>query len=119
MELIVSDLHNNSPVFPVHPALLLSTDNRTLFIFECKSKCLSSWHFYEKGKHNTSLQSTFSSEIGGTDHLNVRVTHTMCGLGLMAPLYVTMYGLNEREFPKHLSPSGVLGFRNTWLDICQ
>ena len=106
----VMDLHNNSPMFNVHPALLMSTDDSNLFIFEGKTKHESAWHIHAQSC-NTSLRSTFSAEIGGTDHLNglrIRATHTMCGVGIMAPLYVTVYGLNERELPAADFPSGVL-----------
>ena len=106
---LVQGVHQNPPMFHVHPALLLSTDDSTMFVFEGKSKSEYSWHLHSNVKH--SAQSVYSAQKGGTDHLHglrVRLTHTMCGLGIMAPLYVTIYGLSERELPHQDYPSGVL-----------
>ena len=60
---------------------------------------------------DTSKQSVYSSSVGGTDHLNgmrVRLTFTMTGTGSLAPPFITVTGLSEKELPVETCPSGVM-----------
>ena len=111
---MITDYYGSDvPIFPVHPALLLSTDDSTLFVFRGKVKKDSGWYLHEAGR-NTSVLSTYSTDVGGSSNLNglrVRLTHTMSGLGIMAPLYITVYGLTERELSPQEYPTGILVVR--------
>ena len=49
--------------------------------------------------------------LGGADHLNgmrVRLTFTMPGTGSLAPPFITVTGLSEKELPVETCPSGVM-----------
>ena len=90
---------DNLAMFPVHPGLIFSMDDNTMFVFEGTATSVShKWILYKKDS-KCSRRSMILNKPGGTDHLNglrVRLTHTMNGLGQMAPIYVTVYGLNKR-----------------------
>ena len=98
----------SAPMKPLHPGLITSTDDNTMFIFEGTEK-KSNWVLYDKDTHK-SRQSAFTGRPGGTDHLNglsVRLTHTITAMGVMAPIYITVYGLTDRELCPIKYPTGI------------
>lgn len=104
---MVSSVHN-ADFFNVHPALLMSTDDTTVFVFDGKANNLVPLFLHGK---NTSAYSTYATDVGGIDMksgLRLKLTFTMSALGFMAPLYVNVYGLKEMELPASKFPSGIL-----------
>ena len=108
LEKLVSEANNDAPVSPVYPWLITSTDDTTVFIFKgtaCNKKKL--FIVPEKmDKH----KSNYSNDMGGTDHLNgirVRHTYSMNAMGNLAPIYITVTGMNEREMPVDTCPEGI------------
>lgn len=96
---MVQKEHQNAPLFPIHPQLLMSTDDTTLFAWEGKSEssALQNWTLIDPFQ-SSSARSTYSCETDTNKNgLRVRLTFTMTGSGLLAPLYVAVTGLNDRE----------------------
>ena len=107
---MVSRVHENVPLHHVQPGLIFLIDDSTMFVF-AGTACDSKWVLYDKNRASDSTKSVFTGDPGGTDHLNgirARLTHASNGLGQLAPLYITFYGLSERELPSKFCKSGML-----------
>ena len=106
---LVSLANNKADVRTVLPGLVTSTDDSTVFIFKGKSKHDEGWYLVDNNQQESS-QSCYSTDIGGTDHLNglrVRLTMTINGIGAMAAPFITVTGITEKELPKESCESGV------------
>ena len=71
----------------------------------------SKWVLYTKIWSTDSIKSVFTGDPGGTDHLNgthVTITHPSNSLGKLRHLYITFYGLAERELPSKCCKRGML-----------
>ena len=107
---LVSEANDGMPIFPVHPALITSTDDTTVFVFKGKAEKEKGWYIIEKDADGRK-QAHFTNDKGGTDHLNglrVHFTFTLNAIGAMAAPFITVTGITERELPKHSCPSGCL-----------
>ena len=108
---MVSKVNNNAEVYPVKPWLLTSTDDSTLFVFKGIARNKKRSYGVIQDDETKGRLSFFSQDVGGTAHLNglrVRHTHTVNALGNSAPIYITVYGLTERELCPDKCPSGRL-----------
>ena len=107
---MVQACNSNNNLAPVSPWLITSTDDSTLFVFRGIKKTQEK--LYVCGKRDESGKlSNFNGDTGGTDKLSgvrVRHTHTINAYGNTAPIYITMYGLNDRELPVSKNPDGML-----------
>ena len=95
------------------PALVTSTDDTTVFVFKGRSSAPENWYLLQGGgiQKKDKYQSYYTNEEKGTDHLNglqVRPTITINGIGMIAPTFITIKGVNERELPIESCPSGRL-----------
>ena len=109
LDSLVTKANRNSPIYPVFPGMIFSTDEHVSFVFKGVAKKKEEW-YVSSSDFNSSTQSTYTSDKGGTDHKNgirVRQYHTFNALGCSAPILLTVSGLNEREIPINLSPAGV------------
>ena len=102
-------------VYPLHPNLVLSTDDTTLFVFEGKARDMEEedmwkWKMIDATNTDSSVRSDF--EVGedgeNTGGLRLRLTFTFTAGGLSAPLYVSVSGLTDEELSPELCPDGVL-----------
>ena len=105
-ESIVSKVNGNAPIRPIQPYLNTSTDDSTMFVFNGTAFVKKLLYLTDKSQKSSNL-SVYSCVVGGTDHLNglrVRHTHSMNAMGNVAPIYLLVSGLNERELP---CPGGI------------
>ena len=110
LEKLISEANDNTPVYPVHPGLIFSTDEQTSFVFKGKSKKKMEWVIASEAG-TTKERSYYGNKMGRTDHLNrmrVQMNHTFNGLGATGPIYLTVNNLNNRELPESTCPSGLL-----------
>jgi hypothetical protein len=97
---LITYSRNGVPVVPIKPELITSTDDITVFIFcgsntkpdefrlVTKKSCLN------KGRNSV-------YKVNESDHMNgmrVKLTWILSGGGTCAPLFVTVMGLNDREW---------------------
>ena len=95
------------------PALITSTDDTTLFVFKGRASAPESWYLLQGGslQKKEKYCSVYSNEEKGTDHLNglrVRPTVSINGIGMIAPTFITIKGVNEKELPTQNCPCGCL-----------
>ena len=105
-ESIVSKVNGNAPIRPIQPYLNTRTDDSAMFVFNGTAFVKKLLYLTDKSQKSSNL-SAYSCVVGGTDHLNglrVRHTHSMNAMGNVAPIYLLVSGLNEREFP---CPGGI------------
>ena len=96
-------------IVPVDPHNLSSTDDTVNYAFEGEST--NSELVYFSKKDLDGMRSTHTQNAGCTDStrgIRVRYTVTITGSGKLAPVFVTVYGLSEKELNKELCPSGIL-----------
>ena len=108
-ESILSKVNGNMPIRPIPAYLNTSTDDSTVFVFNGETFVNSILYLNNNSQKSSNL-STYSCEVGGTYHINglcVRHTHSMNAFDNIAPIYLTVYGLNEREIPRDNYPSGI------------
>ena len=94
-------MNDSVPIHPIQPYLSTSTDDSTMFVFNGMNFVKKLVYLTDKRQKSSNL-SSYSCEVGGTDHLNelrVRHTHSMNAMGNVAPIYLLVSGLNERELP--------------------
>ena len=96
---VLQHVHDNAPLFFVRPELIFSTDDTVQYIFEGKG--------VEKEKFV--LVSTKSQQQSGTRAkykvanskcmmgMRVKLTYTFSAAATVAPIFVTVLGLTERE----------------------
>ena len=108
----ISKVHNNRPLQPVRRAYVMSTDDTTEFVFQGQGSNLSKAEFVLVSSKALATSGTRAKfKTGSTDCANglrVKLTHTFAANGTMAPLFVSVCGLTERELPTEQCPSGVL-----------
>lgn len=88
-------------VYTVDPNLVMFTDDVVIYAFESSSANGDEWEWkiVDKSSGNASVRSDFEvgSDAKNSGGLRVRLTFTMTGSGLMAPLYVSVGGLMKEE----------------------
>jgi len=107
MQLMISKALGGVPVYPVHPAYVLSTDDTTLFVFEGTDVDDGARVCSREQRGN--VHGTFTTKSRG--HLcgqRVRFTVTFSAGGYMAPLFMTVTGLSDSELPQSTCQDGVL-----------
>ena len=105
---LVTAANDGLPIFPVHPALITSTNDTTVFVFKGVAEKEKRWYLIENGA-SCKKQAHFTNDKRGTDHLNgscVRLTFTLNAVGAMAAPFITVTGITECELPKHSCASG-------------
>lgn len=90
-----------TPVYPVKYFYVFSTDNSVVFAYEGKGKRdtkfrLCSRQSNAKAAHTSKYHIDNFSKMCG---LRVKMTFSISAAGTCAPLFITVYGLNEREMP--------------------
>lgn len=88
-------------VYPVKYFYVFSTDNSVVFAYEGKGKRdtkfrLCSRQSNAKAAHTSKYHIDNFSKMCG---LRVKMTFSISAAGTCAPLFITVYGLNEREMP--------------------
>ena len=106
---LVSQAMGGVPLTAVHEDLILSTDDTTLFVFAgAAGKPLVPYRI-ANAKGRTGTYAAFKlDDLDHKDGTRVRLTVTMSGGGMIAPLFSTVTGLTARELPEDTCPSGVL-----------
>ena len=89
-------------IFPIRPDLTLSTDDTVQYIFEGKGEAQDSFRLVaskalEKAGTRSKYMHDDSKNMCG---LRVKLTYTFTGAGTMAPIFISVLGLNERELPQ-------------------
>ena len=78
-------------MYPVHPSMVFSTDDTTLFVFEGQD--VSGGEKLGSDSESGSIHGHFTTDTGShKSGLRVRVTVTMCAGGFLAPLFLTVTG---------------------------
>lgn len=99
-------------ICPVNPTLLFSTDDTTLYIFKGTEKVPEKWYLCTNMERADS--GSYSAHITdkkvkvNLNGLRIRLTFTMSARGYTAPVFLTVYGLSERDLPVETCPEGRL-----------
>ena len=91
----------NIPIRPVKPCYIFSTDDSVVYIFEGKGDKEINFRLCSKvsttsASHSSKYKIDDSSKMKG---LRVKMTFIFSAVGTSAPIFITVYGLNEREMP--------------------
>ena len=93
---------NDVPIIPVRPEMILSTDDTVQYIFEGKGagkdlfRLVASKALKKAGTRSKFMNDDSKNMCG----MRVKLTYTFSGAGIMAPIFITVLGLNERELPQ-------------------
>ena len=90
------------PIIPVRPEMILSTDDTVQYIFEGKGQKKDLFRLvaskaFKKAGTRSKFKNDDSKNMCG---MRVKLTYTFSGAGTMAPIFITVLGLNDRELPK-------------------
>ena len=93
---------NDVPILPVRPELILSTDDTVQYIFEGKGELNNLFRLVSS---KAILKAGTRSKYNNDDSKNmcglrVKLTYTFTGAGTMAPIFISVLGLNDRELPQ-------------------
>lgn len=99
-------------VSPINPSLVVSTDDSTVYALKGEVQEKQEWVLVDNNNEDTKKDSTYASFSMQGDTLclkgrRVRITTTIAANGMTAPIFVTVYGMNERDLPKREYPDGV------------
>lgn len=107
---LVQKCNPGKVVSPVHPALITSTDDSTVYALAGTESDTKEWVLENAEAHNNSTYSSFSNDEDKNINLKgrrVRITTTISASGAVAPLFITIYGLTERDLPRSEYPDGI------------
>ena len=98
---LVSDVYGNLPIFAVKPELLFSTDDTVNYIYEGKGETKDVFRLVaskalKKAGTRSKYKTGNSKNMCG---MRVKLTYTFSAAGTMAPFFITVCGLSEREMP--------------------
>ena len=93
---------NDVPIIPVRPEMILSTDDTVQYIFEGKGVGTDLFRLVaSKALKKAGTRSKFTNDDSkNMCGMRVKLTYTFSGAGIMAPIFITVLGLNDRELPK-------------------
>lgn len=101
---LVSAFHGNRPIFPVHPYLLFTSDNKTQYIFEgtLESKKKDEWILATespiKGRDTRALYAHDDSNL--MNGVRVKLNFNFSGAGTSSAICITVTGLTDHDMPK-------------------
>ncbi len=104
-------------VYFVHPNCVLSIDDSRVFAFEGTVDKNGAWSWVLINESGDSRNSGTDSHFKVTDNagkkggISVKITFAFTAAGLMAPIYVAVTGLTEKELDPVLCPSGFLPYK--------
>lgn len=98
---LVSKIYGEVPLRSVKPCYVLSTDDTIVYIFESKGSKDSKLRLVFKSGgscagHTSKCTIDNSNKMQG---LRVKMTFTFSAVGVFAPIFINIYGLNEHEMP--------------------
>ena len=104
---LIQKENGGSELKVVLPFFVSTTDDTTMFTFEgsVSGKCE-----FIVNKNENGTRSAFTKDSSSTDSLRgLRIRHSVSfnAVGNAAPLYLTVYGLDEEELPSSTCQSGV------------
>ena len=96
---MISKAHDNLPLIPVIPALVISTDDTVNYVFEGEGTKEEKFRLVgTKSLSKAGSQSRYkyddSKNMCGT---RVKLTYSFSAAGTSAPIFITITGLNKRE----------------------
>ena len=99
---MVRKSYGNLPIMAVKPHLVLSTDDTVNYIFEGTSSGKEEFRLVgsnslKKAGSRSKYKHDSSKAMCG---MRVKLTYTFSAAGTMAPIFVSVLGLNERELPQ-------------------
>ena len=100
-DMICNHYEKNMPISNIRPELILSTDDTVNYIFEGKGTKEQSFRLVaskalEKAGTRSKYKNDDSKHMCG---LRVKLTYTFSAAGTIAPIFISVLGLNEREMP--------------------
>lgn len=111
---------NAEQVYPVNPNLVVSTDDTTLFVFEGSKDNSDEWEWkiVDKSNGDSSVRSDFKvgDDAENSGGLHVWLTFTFTAVGLAAPPYSAVTGLDATELCPDACPDGILAAEVPGLD---
>jgi len=113
LERLVSKYYGNAPVYTIHPSLINNTDDTKMYTCKTAMGRGQAKGNYVFTAHQSSLKVQQNSPKVRDDApvvangVSVKPTFTLSAGGFVAPFYVTVYGLTERELPREKTPSGI------------
>lgn len=118
---LVRSAHNGRPIKLVKPWYVFSTDDTTSYIFPGRIEPGSDVEFFLASSCGVDERDTHSSysveENVSMNGFRIKLTFTFSAGGHMAPIYITVTGLSEKELPVSLCPTGMLKIKIPGLAI--
>ena len=101
-KMVCSAYGNTVQIIPIRPEYILSTDDTVQFIFKGKGEDndmfrLVSTKFLRNAGTRSKYKNDDSKNMCG---LRMKLTYAFSGSGTMALIFITVFGLNERELPE-------------------
>ena len=98
---MISKVNGDLPIRPVRPELIFSTDDTVNYIFEGKGTVNDCFRLVgtkalQSGGTRSKYKNDDSNHMCG---LRVKITYTFSAAGTMAPIFISVLGLNDRELP--------------------
>jgi hypothetical protein len=110
---LVSKANGDVPVCPIPPQYVLSTDDTVEYVYEGKGT--HAWS--QKPVYLSSQKSLYEKKSRSRYHTveanpqmhgqRMKLTYTMVGAGLQAPLFITITGLSNDELSPTMYPDGI------------
>lgn len=113
LEALVSKYYGDAPAYTIHPANVNNTDDTRLYVLKGamdrgKAHGGDEWAAHQAGlnvqQNSPKVRDDLPVVAAG---LSVKPTFTFSAGGFVAPFYVTVYGLTERELPRAKTESGI------------
>ena len=102
---LVSKVHNDAPLTIVYTELIFPTDDTIQYIFEGKGEKKDRFSLVSsKSQKQSGTRAKY--ELSTSNHMmgmRVKLTYTFSAAGVIAPIFITVTGLSERELPKDYS----------------
>mgnify|MGYP004044576965 CR=1 FL=1 len=105
----IQSRHPSSTIYPVHPALVMGTDETGLVVVEGVAQSNEwKWRLVD-ATADTGTHSYYTDTAGTAKPgvLRVKLCLTTNAMGMVAAIWIVVSGLTEEELPREHCPSGV------------
>ena len=100
---MIQKCYKNKSIIPIIPTMCYSTDDTTDYIYECYGNNRKGTFRLVSNKSLKNAGSRSRYTIDNSKSMNglrVKLTYTFSAAGTMAPIFISVLGLTERELPE-------------------
>ena len=100
---MIHGYHDHKPIVPILPAMCYSTDDTTDYIYEGYGNNRKGLFRLVSNKSLKNVGSLSRYRINNSKAMNgmrVKLTYTFSAAGTMAPIFISILGLTEKELPE-------------------